>query len=472
MERVLLVNPPSSFKSRYVREGRCNQRCEAFSYFLPPLSLLTIGAVLRRNGIEVKIIDFEAGKDRVSSLLSSAKKFDPELIISNVAIETVYSDLRFLEALKGITDALIGLIGVFPTVEYKWILENYDIDFVIRNEPEITALEISKISDFSKEIKGVKGIAFRSKNVIIKNTDRPFCSDIDYLKVDSYDLIDVKDYNLPFSNRPVGLVSPQRGCPFNCIFCVASIYYGKVPRYKSVNVVMDEIKDLVYENGVKDIGFWSEALTLNKKFTIELFKNIIKEGIDANFYLTTRVDMIDREMLYLMKKAGVVTIAFGIESACQRILDLSKKGTTVEQIERAIKNIKSYGINALGHVIFGLPGETMNSMKTTLKFVLKNKVDFTNFYIAVPYPGTEFFELAKAKGWIKTFDWSKYSLQNAVISYPHLPGCVLERFRKHAFVKFYSNPKKILSVAKAINLKDAFVFLKDVIKVYSNWVNP
>lgn len=474
MEKVLLINPPSNFNSKYIREGRCNQRSEAFSYFLPPLSLLSIGSLLRRNNIKVKIIDFEAKKRKIKKFIKIAKKFNPELIISSVAIETIYSDLKFLEMMKRITNAFVGVMGVFPTVEYEWILKNYNIDFVIRNEPEITALEISKIKkeNFFKEIKEIKGVAFKINNKIFKNPEREFYHDINYFKVDSYDLIDVKDYNLPFSNRPVGLVSPERGCPFNCIFCVASIYYGKKPRYKKVNVVIDEINHLVYENKVKDIGFWSEVLTLNKKFTIEIFKSIIKEKIDANFYLTTRVDNVNKEILKIMKKANVITVAFGIESASQKILDTAKKGITVKQIKDAIKNIKLYNMNALGHVIFGLPGETLSSMKTTLNFVLKNKVDFTNFYIAVPYPGTEFFELAKSKGWIKTFDWSKYGLQNAVISYPHLPDHILEKFRKHAFLKFYSSPQKILSVIKAINIRDCLPFFKEIVRVYSNWISP
>ena len=320
-------------------------------------------------------------------------------------------------------------------------------------------------------LKKIRGISFKYKGKIFRNPKREFCKNLDKLKIDTYDLVDVSKYKLPFSNRPAGLVAPQRGCPFDCIFCTSCIYYGKKPRYKSIEAAMDEIHHLVYENKVRDIGFWSEVLTLNEKYTKKLFETIIKEKIDANFYLTTRVDNLNKEVLKIMKKAGVVTIAFGIESACQRILDLAKKGITVSQTKRAIKNIKALNMNALGHVIFGLPGEDRKSMKTTLNFVIKNRVDFANFYIAVPYPGTEFFKMAETNGWLTTYDWSKYALQNAVISYPHLSDKMLKEFRKFAFFKFYSRPRKMLSVFKSIGLANLPSFLSKIGRVYSNWVS-
>lgn len=450
----------------FVREGRCHQRASAFSYLLPPLSLMSIASFLKQNNYKVEIEDCIANKTSYKELEKEIKRFDPDLVISNAATSSIYGDLKIGE----ITNKLeipTAIIGVFGSVKDRWCLENSKIDFVIRNEPEETALDLAESVKNKESIEKVKGITWRKKDKIVRNERRKFIQDTSKFSVKARDMIDSDKYTMPFSNQPLALVTSSRGCPYSCTFCTASIYYGKDTRFRSPEDIFEEMRRCK-ERGIKNVALWGETYTSNKKYILELSKILKKEKLDVDWYLTSRVDKVDKKMLEKMKEGGCKTLMLGVESGSQKILNRAKKGIKLNQTVKAVEKAKEAGLQTFAHMIFGLPGETRKTMEKSKKFAFKLNPDFFNFYCAVPFPGTEFYKEAKEKEWIETYDWDRYEINQSIVSYPKLSGREIEKFRRNIFMSFYSRPNKILNTF--LKSEDKVSLIKDTPKFIKEWV--
>jgi anaerobic magnesium-protoporphyrin IX monomethyl ester cyclase len=467
--KVLLVNPPKYNGIGFVREGRCAERESAFSYSLPPHSLMSIATLLKKECFEPKIMDCMIDDMNFGTLERHVERVKPDLIIINTAISTIYGDLKVAETAKknGIFSALIG---TFPTIMDEWCLKNSDADAVIRNEPEITSLELAKSLSRNKGLKDVEGLTLKEGGAIIKNDPRPFEKNMDIFRVDTRDIVNNRAYKMPFSSKPVAMVAPSRGCPFNCTFCVSRIYYGRKLRTRSPESIAEELREVRDDYGIRDIALWAEGFLLDKKCSNALMEMLKKEKIDVNLYITSRVDAVDYDFMKKMKAVGFRSIAFGVESGCQKILDRARKGITPKQSMDAIRAAKKANLQTMCHMIFGLPGETNETMRKSLAFASRTDADFYNFYTAIPYPGTAFYEEASRKKWIKTYRWDQYEINKAVVGYANLTREDIEKFRQQAFVKYYTRPKKIFNTLGKIPKRDYIKFFSSVPSFIADWI--
>lgn len=469
--KVVLINPPSINGILYIREGRCEQQLSSFQYSMPPISLPSIAGLLKKNGFDVYIFDLMVESISYSELIKRLNEIKPSLIIMNISTVTYNSDMKFVNKLKENANAYIASIGIHTTVHDESSLMNSKLDFVIRNEPERSAVELAKCIRDNSNISEVKGLSYKENDNYRKNQNRPFIEDLDELPLPDRSLINNEKYTLPIINKSYTLLIPARGCPYDCIFCTASIYYGKKPRYRSVNNVLEEIEEIVGKYKLNYITMWSDTFTLNKNFVIEISKEIIKNKLKFNWMCNSRVDTIDEEMLYWMKNSGCVGISYGVESGDQTILDNIKKKITVEQIKKAIKLTNKMGIQSLAHIIFGLPGETKKTINNTIKLVKEIKPTFVQYYCAVPFPGTEFYEMAVKNSWIITKDWSKFEINNAIISTDLLSASELSMRRIYAYLKTYTSFYYIKSRLNDIkSAKDLFTFLRQTINFFKSWI--
>lgn len=467
--KVLLVNPPGFDGIKFVREGRCAERESAFSYSLPPHSLLSIASVMRREGIDVNILDSIAERKTFEDLEGVLRKSNYDVILINTIINTMHSDTKVAELAKkhGIFSAFIG---IFPTAMDVWCLKNSKADAVIRNEPEITALHMVKALDKKIPLENVRGITFKSRNRIKRNKARPFEKNMETFRIETRDMIDNSLYKMPFSNDPVALVAPSRGCPYKCTFCAASIYYGNELRCRKAGSIFEEICEIYHEHKIRDIGLWAEVFLRDKKNFSDLLDLLRREKMDINLYTTSRVDIVDYATMREMKSVGFRSIAFGIESGSQKILNRARKGTTVRQSFDSIKSAKKSGLQTVCHMVLGLPGETKQTMGESLEFAVKSDPDFFNFYIALPYPGTEFYEEAIRNKWIKSDKWDEFEINKAVISYDNLTAEEIEKFRQKAFLKFYLRPGKMLNTMVKIPPHNYLKFFSSLPNFAKDWI--
>lgn len=468
--KVIIINPPTDARP-YVREGRCEQRNSSFQYKMVPISLPSIAALLEREGFEVKILDCLTQSLTFEAVAWEVANWRPALIVVNMATATYNSDLRVVRAIRKVSQAHITAIGVHVSVLSELTLRESELDSVIKGEPEEICLQLAKALRDAGSLRQIQAISYKEAATIIDNSRQTFIDDLDALPFPARHLIDNRAYTFPMRNRAYTLLISSRGCPYSCIFCTARQYYGTKVRLRSAENIVDEMAEIIGRWHITDIVMWSDTFTLVRDHVMGICNEIIKRKLRCNWMCNSRVDKVDEELLTKMKQAGCSGISYGVESGVQEILDRAKKGVTTGQIERAFMWTHRARIQTLAHIIFGLPGESKVTIKTTLGFVKKLNPDFVQFYCAIPFPGTELYSISKANGWLATSDWSKFELNQAIIQTPLLSASELAHARIHSFMSFYLRPAYLIQkfplLFSQFNPKLFFYQIKDFLK---DWV--
>lgn len=471
--KVALINPPVIKNEVWVREGRC-QQYDIWGAPFPPLSLAYIAGQINELA-ENKIIDAGAKRLSLEETIDKLLEFKPSLVILSVATPTIESDLGwFAHAIKkSLPETKIAAIGIHVTALPKETLETFsDLDFIICGEPEVTSKELVKAIIANGNYDQIEGLAFKKDGLVCINKNRPFAASIDEFAFPDWSKINVQDYLMPIKNKPFLLINFARGCPYQCSFCATQTYNGKKVRRRSIEGIIEEIKyDMGF--GVRDFLFWTEQFTLDRNYTEQFLDTLITSGLnkEIRWVCNSRVDMVDRGLLDKMKKAGCWQIAFGLEFGNDTILCLANKRTTVAQGKKAIRLTAQAGIVADGHFIMGYPGETVQTMRDTIRLACQLPLTFAHFYAATPFPGSKLYEESREK-LLNNVKWSSISQDTPLFSIDNLTQKEIRNLFKQAYHKFYLRPitffrvlnipKKITEIPNLINLGIKFikVFLK------------
>jgi radical SAM superfamily enzyme YgiQ (UPF0313 family) len=408
----------------------------------PPVTLASIAGTLRARGHEVKLLDCIGADIPFRVMLDEVVNFKPDITVVNTSTPTIMNDLNVVKSIKSLTNCLTVVYGVHPTVMYQETLEACpSLDFCVRGDPETPIL---KIAEGHYSAPGVCTRGRFSDVYLEDNLDRfPFAA---------HDLL--PPYVFPLTGNRWTLIIDGRGCPFDCTFCVEPYISGRKARYRSVGRIVSEI-EWVRELGISEFLFWDELFTLNRERVISLCNAFVEKGLHKKikWICTTRVDRVDAPLLKRMKEAGCWMISFGLESGDQSILDRCKKGITLEQSKSAIKMAKEVGLVTIGHFIIGLPMETEETIRRTIDFAKSSGLDFAQFYMATPFPGSDFYEEAKANGWLIARSWEEIEQGSCAINYPHLPKEKIEAWRRKAYHEFYFRPRFFYRFLKSLTVK-------------------
>ena len=264
--------------------------------------------------------------------------------------------------------------------------------------------------------------------------------------------------------QPYAALYTTLGCPYHCSFCCIQApfksgeqvlgYRAHVNsyRYWSPHAIVAQIDRLVNDYGVRNIKIADEMFVLNMKHVQGICDLLIERGYDLNIWAYARVDTIrGEETVDKLQRAGFNWLAFGIESASERVRDDVDKGFDQEDILRTIENVRAAGINVIANYIFGLPEDDLETMQATLDLAFDLNCEFGNFYCAMAYPGSQLYNAATRAGWLLPKQWSGYS-QHAVDTLPlptkYLSASEVLRFRDQAFQVYFSSPKYLAMVTQ------------------------
>ncbi|MBI2556067.1 MAG: radical SAM protein [Planctomycetes bacterium] len=276
----------------------------------------------------------------------------------------------------------------------------------------------------------VRGILFKNHTgQIIQTEPEPFWTNLDKIPFPARDLMKNHLYTRPDTSEPQATIQTSKGCPSQCIFCLSPIISGMKLRERSVDNVIAELEECVNKYHIRNFFFRADTFTLNKKSVIELCKEIIHRNLDIAWVANSRVNTIDEERLEWMKKAGCWLVALGIESGNDEIQKQIKKGTTRSQAREAVKLCKKLGIKTYSFYLIGFPWETREMIMDTLNLAKELSCDFSEIHIAIPYEGTEFYEIAR--------------FSNPAIGTLHVTMDELIDMRKKALRSLYINPRYI-----------------------------
>ena len=443
MAKVFLFNPPHPQGRGFTREGRCTQEAGVWATQWPPVSLATAAAFLEADGHAVRIMDFPAMGYDVTAIRQMISRDRPGFAIWNTGTPTLEFDLGIARVIKGASHKTItGVMGTHVSVLPEWALKISSIDVVIRREPEQTIRNLSVHED--RKWDSIKGISYRDpENGKIRHNPDPDFLHPEDIPFPAWHHLDISPYRLPLKGRPFLILAPIRGCPYPCSFCTAPIYYGKRLRKRPVRLVVDEIEYGITRFKVRDFLIWADTFTADMEYCKKFCQEIMVRGLNISWTCNSRVDRVDKEMLDLMKKAGLWMISFGLESGNNEILKATGKDITVDQSKGAVSMAHEIGIKTSGHFIFGLPGETEKRMRQTLAFALDLPLDIAQFYTAAPFPGTRLYDQALKNGWLRGD--SAFSQSRAAMDLPGLPARRVEAFRRYAYRKFYMRSRTLLN---------------------------
>jgi radical SAM superfamily enzyme YgiQ (UPF0313 family) len=319
--------------------------------------------------------------------------------------------------------------------------EHQNIDIVVRKEGEETLLELLRCWVEEKTFDRVAGITFRKNRKIVRTSDRPFIQNLDKLPYPAYHLFPLEKYRLRgrIFRKTVLPIMTSRGCPFRCSFCLASKMVGRMLRVRTPKSVVDELEWLRDEHGAEAFSFYDDTLTFNKERCYEIFEQMRRRRVDLPWNCQTRTDLVSKELLVAMKRAGCQFVSFGVESGSPKLLKAMGKGTTVKINEKAVKLAKEAGLLVGVSIIIGYPGESTETLNETFAFIERVKPDAVYLCTPAPYPGTELYELVKDLGWKMFEDWTKYNTVNFAFENPSLPNEFVEKMREKFYDSFYSH---------------------------------
>jgi radical SAM superfamily enzyme YgiQ (UPF0313 family) len=369
-----------------------------------PINLGYIAANLEKNGVEVKIIDQLSGADVEKEIVS----FRPE-VVGVTGTTPVISDAYAIADYarnKGILTVIGGVhVSCLPEEGLK------HADIVIAGEGEQAMVDIAagKIE---------KGIA---RPPYIKNIDdlpppARRLMNMEYYSATKDRIYGTHLYYVPPKTRVFALLT-SRGCPFKCIFCYNSWRVSPV-RYHSPERVIQEIRELVEKYNAQALFFFDDEFFANKKRLKEICRLWKEQGFKLIWGCQARADTIDDENLQLVKEISCRQVNIGIESGSQKILDVLKRKTvTVEQNREAVEKCSRAGLICWGTFMIGNPGETLEDIKQTRKFIRESKLTAAMIHITTPYPGTRLWDWCKEKKLVpENVDWAKFTTADVCVS--------------------------------------------------------
>lgn len=426
--KVLLINPPF-------------QRLKKIKSIYFPMGLGYLAGALSKMGFECAIYNAEVPKETLNrgisnrSLLDShhdyiraladernpvwaeimerLKEYKPDVVGISVMTPKYGSALKVSQLAKACNkECKVVWGGPHPTIEFRQVLAEESVDYAVRGEGEDTMAELCQAirSGGYERLNTVRGLSYKKGGQVIDNPVRELAKDIDGFAFPARALVMQKEL---FPASAFGSLIASRGCPFECGYCSAYHTWGRSVRFRAVDRVIEEIKEVRAVYGTDEFYFFDDNFTLNKAYALRLCKAIKDNRLAISWNCLTRADLIDDELIKAMKSAGCRHIDIGIESGSRKVLIDINKRITLENIKKASMILKNNRMNWGAFLMFGFPDETEEDMKETLEFIKTLAPVSFEFSIFTPYPGTRLYELTRDRASLtQRPDWSHFSHQS------------------------------------------------------------
>ncbi len=471
--RVLLLNPP--FKHRFTRTTRWQGSMTRGNTLWYPVWLSYAAGVLEREGRQVRLVDAPAWKWDEERVLDDVRGFDPALVVIDSNFSTLTSDCKFAELLAesmpGATTVLVGP----PTAHFAaQILRKHRIDAVARLEYDYTLRDVARAIEESKPLEDVAGISFRANGRITHNPDREFIGseELDLIPFVSRvyrNHLNIEDYALDHTLHPEVQIFTGRGCPNLCTFCSwPENLMGREYRVRSVRNVVDELQYVTEElPSVKEVFVEDDTFTISRQRVRKVCEEIKNRNLKVTWSCNARANL-DLETMKRMKRAGCRLVDVGYESGSDQILKGIKKGVSTDRMRKFAQDARRAGLMVLGDFIIGLPGETEDTVRQTIRFAKELKPNLIQFAVATPLPGTQFYEWTAEKGFLLATNLEQSldedGFQRCIVSYPEFADQDIEKWVDKALKSYYLSPSYVPIALRNVLRRDGFHELKGLAK--------
>lgn len=365
-------------------------------------------SAVRKVGHDVEVYDMNIYHLPVKYLKDYLEKTHFDVVgIGMIAGYHQYKKIiEISEAITSVQKRPLFVIGghmFAPDPEY--FIKRTGADVVVIGEAEISFINLLDAFASNRNFSEVKGIAYVEGNKVVVNERERLIENLDSIEFPGWDAFNMEYYTLMRNPRIKHWersfqVIASRGCVFTCNFCYRM---DKGFRHRSPENIIEEINKLQVDYHVNYINFTDELLTSSKRMTIKFCEALIKSGLNINFFCNGRLDFASKEVVKLLKTAGCVYINYGIESLDDEVLEKMNKKLTVDQIRAGIKNTIEAGIHPGFNIIFGNIGDTKETLRKSVEFLLKytTYTELRTIRPVTPYPGSPLFYSAIEMGLLK-----------------------------------------------------------------------
>lgn len=454
MKATFLVPPCFDHKQPAERSAGCTR----VVYPAPNIYELTVAAAVRNiNGVEVAYRDCVLDKMSQDAFHDMIKKDNSDVYLIWAVNLSIDSDLTAISILRKYhNDTPIVLMGPGPTYFTDKCLIDDNI-YIARGEPDATVCELIECLKRNAKPTNVVGLTFRLDGRKIVNATRPLIKDLDSLPFPARDLVASYQFHNPkLKTGPYTTMFTSRNCPFHCIYCVPSSLSfareiefkrennGRKPTigFRSVHSIESEVAQLASQ-GYKAVGFMDDNFIWDENRTRAICDIMMRYGIVWG--CEARVDAITEPIARLLSEGNCKYVDLGVESFNDDILKYIRKGITVSDIYKAIDLLSKYKVPVKLNILIGSsPLETRETVLHTLREAKRLPVDQVMFNIVSPFPGTDYYKLCKANGWIKGGDYEPTDVQrNSILDLPNLTAREMEKLLFKNNLSFFVSPKFI-----------------------------
>lgn len=401
--KVFLINPPDISVVRKRSDSGGKTVTGRFSSYEAPLGLAYVAGSMEAANIEIELLDTVGLSLSGPEIEDAIGRSTPDLVGITTLTSTLYSAIELAKISKSLhpkVPVVFGGHGAFM-IERKIIENVKEVDIVAMGEGEETSVDLANAVKDGRSLKEVDGITFRTESgEAVATSPRGMIKDLDALPLPARHLLPMEKYIVEYMPKVLGkemfkgtpLIS-SRGCPFLCVFCAASKFYGHNWRPRSPENVIKEISHLQeqYGNmGLNGFSFSDDNFTQDENRVIKICELMKENGLsNLRWACESRIDAVNPELYSKMYEAGCRFVAFGIESGNEQVLRRIRKGIKKEMVRNAVKTAKKVGMKTWGYFLLGLPGDTEETMMETLDFADELDLDAPVFHAAYIYPGTE-----------------------------------------------------------------------------------
>ncbi len=452
-KKAILINPPSGM---YIRDDRCQVPVKGLSSGLrTPLDLAYMAAMLERESFECAIRDYPAENKTWRDFKVDIEANDFNMLVISATTPTLYTDLLACDIAKQINPNILTVVkGAHFAAEDVEVMERVaTLDIAIRGEYELAVQELGQNRPFEQTL----GITYRSDGAIKRNPNRPFLENMDLLPLPARHLLNNRLYIRPDTGEMMTSIQTNRGCPARCVYCLVRTVSGGKILARSPESIANEMQNCKEQFGIRNFYFRADTFTWDKEWMIKVCQSIIDKRLEVNWVCNSRVDTIDEERLKWLKKAGCWMIGFGIESGDQDILNKMKKGTTLQQAIDAVEMCRKFCIKTYLFWVLGLPWETEETIKKTMKFAKKIKGDFAEFHIAYPFPGTDFYYTGLENKLFSEEDLYKGDVKDGIVKSFGLSKERLQYYQRKMTRDYYLSPLRIIRLLKGVRSPKALL---------------
>jgi len=397
----------------------------------------------------VRIIDIDAEGLTQEKFIVELKKKPYGLVGMTTTTPTFHKAVALAKIVKDHAQAATVLGGIHATILPEDSLAPDAVDYVVKGEGEQTLLELVNCLEKKGNPALIDGLYYKSSGALVRNKDRALIANLDELPFPARHFYNSLNYRYPDALlSPAMPIITSRGCPAACTYCDSRSVFTRRFRARSVQNIVQELEELVRAQGVKEIHIWDDNFTTIKERVYELRDVIAQHKLNIKFAFPNglRADYVNKELLQALKDMGAYSVAFGVDSGNQRVLDKVNKHITLAQIEHAFTLAKSVGLETRGFFMIGLPDDTPESIRDTVEFAVKLNPDVVKFHILKPFPGTSVYEEFVERGLLLDEDFDNFGFHMPPVHrLDQVSREELIAWHKRAYRRFYLRPQIILA---------------------------